>query len=111
VKLGAPRIIDDLCVVGFDVGGTPQPFLNYLENYNELLPDIPLRLRIGGNSVDSSIFDESQTQFSIPSDSSTNADDQPVSYGPLVFKVMDAVAERLGGVDYLFGEFIIPSSN
>lgn len=86
---------------------TPQPFLNYLANYNELLPEIPFRLRIGGNSIDSSVFNASQTQISIPITSGSNADDQPVTYGPLVFKVMDAVARRLGSVEYLFGEPLI----
>ena len=54
--------------------------------------------------MDSSIFKENQTQFSIFTDPNANWNDQPVDYGPLVFKVMDAVSKRLGGVEYLIGE-------
>ena len=54
--------------------------------------------------MDSSIFKENQTQFSIFADPGANSNDQPVDYGPLVFKVMDAVSKRLGGVEYLIGE-------
>ena len=54
--------------------------------------------------MDSSIFKQNQTQFSIFTDPNANWNDQPVDYGPLVFKVMDAVSKRLGGVEYLIGE-------
>ena len=54
--------------------------------------------------MDSSIFNETQTQFSVFTDPNANWNDQPVNYGPLVFKVMDAVGKHLGGVEYLIGE-------
>lgn len=54
--------------------------------------------------MDSSTFNESQTQFSVFTNPNANSNDQPVNYGPLVFKVMDAVGQRLGGVEYLIGE-------
>lgn len=54
--------------------------------------------------MDSSTFDENQTQFSVFTDPTANSNDQPVDYGPLVFKVMRALSERLGGVEYLIGE-------
>lgn len=53
--------------------------------------------------MDSSTFNESQTQFSVFTNPSANWNDQPVNYGPLVFKVMDAVGKRLGGAEYLIG--------
>lgn len=53
--------------------------------------------------MDSSTFNKSQTQFSAFTDPNANWNDQPVDYGPLVFKVMDAVSKRLGGVEYLIG--------
>ena len=93
-----------LLEVGTDETNAPQPFLNHLSNFEELLSAVPLRFRIGGNSMDSSTFNESQTQFSVFTDPNANANDQPVNYGPLVFKVMDAVGKRLGGVEYLIGE-------
>lgn len=54
--------------------------------------------------MDSSIFKENQTEFSIFTDPNANGNDQPVDYGPLVFKVMQAVSKRLGGAEYLIGE-------
>ena len=56
--------------------------------------------------MDSSTFSVNQTQFSVFTDPNANWNDQPVNYGPLVFKVMDAVGKRLGGVEYLIGESI-----
>jgi len=56
--------------------------------------------------MDSSTFKEDQTEFSIFTDPDANWNNQPVDYGPLVFKVMDAVGKRLGGVEYLIGESI-----
>jgi len=54
--------------------------------------------------MDSSTFDENQTQFSVFTDPAANSNDQPVDYGPLGFKVMRALSQRLGGVEYLIGE-------
>lgn len=54
--------------------------------------------------MDSSTFNESQTAFSVFTDPNANANDQPVNYGPLVFKVLDAVGKRLGGAEYVIGE-------
>ena len=53
--------------------------------------------------MDSSTFNESQTQFSVFTNPSANWNDQPVNYGTLVFKVADAVGKRLGGAEYLIG--------
>ena len=54
--------------------------------------------------MDSSTFDENQTQFSVFADPAANPNDQPVDFGPLVFKVMRALSQRLGGVEYLIGK-------
>lgn len=56
--------------------------------------------------MDSSTFNETQTQFSVFTDPNANWNDQPVNYGPLVFRVMDTVSKRLGGVEYLIGESV-----
>lgn len=58
--------------------------------------------------MDSSIFNETQTQFSVFTDPNANWNDQPVNYGPLVFMVMDTVSKRLGGAEYLIGESVTP---
>jgi len=53
--------------------------------------------------MDSSVFKKNQTEFSVFTDTGANLNDQPVNYGPLVFKVLGAVSKRLGGVEYLLG--------
>jgi len=54
--------------------------------------------------MDSSTFDENQTQFLVFAGPAASPNDQPVDYGPLVFKVMRALSQRLGGVEYLIGK-------
>jgi hypothetical protein len=61
--------------------------------------------------MDSSIFNETQTQFSVFTDPNANWNDQPVNYGPPVFEVMGTVGKRLGGVEYLIGESVTPGKN
>jgi len=56
--------------------------------------------------MDSSTFDENQTQFSVIAGPAASPNDQPVDFGPLVFKVMRALSQRLGGVEYLIGEIV-----
>ena len=72
--------------------------------FEEMLSAIPLRLRIGGDSMDSSTFVANQTQFSIFINPNANPNDQSVDFGPIVFNVLDAVSKSLGGVEYLIGE-------
>lgn len=54
--------------------------------------------------MDSSTFVQNQTTFSTFANPAANSNDQPVDYGPLVFKVMHAVSQRLAGVEYLIGK-------
>ena len=60
--------------------------------------------------MDSSVFMENQTEFTVPINSGNNSNDQPVDFGPLVFKVLHDVSNRLGGVEYLIGEPETPPS-
>ena len=54
--------------------------------------------------MDSSTFDQNLTQFSVFTDPAASPNDQPVDFGPLVFKVMHALSQRLGGIEYLIGK-------
>ncbi|KAI0082446.1 glycoside hydrolase family 79 protein [Panus rudis PR-1116 ss-1] len=79
----------------------PLPFINYLSSIKS--PDRPVRLRLGGNSMDSSTYVPTQqeiTQFTNPN---ANSNDQPVNYGPALFDVMNKVSDSVGGAEYLIG--------
>ncbi|KAF9645827.1 glycoside hydrolase family 79 protein [Thelephora ganbajun] len=88
---------------GSDVNSIPTPFLNYLKVYEAYLPSIPLRLRIGGNSVDISTYVKSQTQFLNVTDPGAQKDHIPVTFGPTLLNVMSKVGKDIGGAEYLMG--------
>lgn len=64
----------------------------------------PLRLRIGGNSMDSSTYIPEQTSPMVQlTDPGANANNQPVKYGPMLWDVLKKVATDIGGAEYLIG--------
>ncbi|EPQ59016.1 hypothetical protein GLOTRDRAFT_70128 [Gloeophyllum trabeum ATCC 11539] len=80
----------------------PAPFLAYLA---ALSSTAPLRLRLGGNSMDDSSFLPAQSSplinFTNPQ---ANANDQPVTFGPPLFALLSTVAGSVrGGAQYLLG--------
>ncbi|TFY75759.1 hypothetical protein EWM64_g8253 [Hericium alpestre] len=89
---------------GNDSSSTPQPVLNYLTALNMAnATGFPYRLRIGGNSMDSSTFVPSQTgQFLNFTDPNANFNDQPVTYGPVFFEILNKVSDSIGA-EYLLG--------
>jgi hypothetical protein len=90
-------------LVGNDTNSIPDPIVNYLTAYKSLLSDIPLKVRIGGNSMDSSQFVPNQTDILTFTDPNANSNDQPVKYGPTVFDVINKVNADVGGIEYLVG--------
>ena len=89
-----------------DVNSTPTPFLNYLKAYVAYLPSIPLRLRVGGNSMDVSTYIKSQTQFLNITDPNAQKDHIPVDFGPTLLYVLSQVGKDIGGVEYIMGELL-----
>ncbi|KAF8897700.1 hypothetical protein BD779DRAFT_1465824 [Infundibulicybe gibba] len=66
----------------------------------------PLRLRVGGNSMDSSIYKPEQVPPAPMVQlvgTNANANNQPVTYGPGLWEVMKKVADDLGGAEYFIG--------
>ena len=61
------------------------------------------RIRIGGNSMDDSIFNSSQSQMIVNLTTSSNSNDIPVSYGPVLYDVLASIASSIGGAEYLIG--------
>ncbi|KAG6903474.1 hypothetical protein C0995_005497 [Termitomyces sp. Mi166 len=91
-------------LVGNDTSTIPPTILNYLSAIRGRTGDSPLRLRVGGNSMDSSVYmPELATPMLQNTSTAANANNQPVNYGPMLWKVMKKVADDIGGAEYLIG--------
>ncbi|KAF5338425.1 hypothetical protein D9758_012241 [Tetrapyrgos nigripes] len=90
---------------GNDTSTIPQPMLNYLSGLRALNgPSHPIRIRVGGNSADTSTYMPNQTSpMVVLTDPNANANYQPVSYGPMLWQVLNQVAKDVGGAQYLIG--------
>lgn len=95
-------ILDE--IVGNDTSTIPPTLINYLTALRSRTDNNPLRMRIGGNSLDSSTYDSSLASPMIQITSGpVNANDQPVTYGPVLWDVLDKVSSDIGGAYYLIG--------
>jgi hypothetical protein len=57
--------------------------INYLAGIRALTGDVPVRIRVGGNSADISTYVESQTSpMAVLNNPNAIADDQRVNFGP-----------------------------
>ena len=95
-----------LHTVGNDTSTTPQPVLNYLDNVRPA-NNRPFRIRIGGNSMDSSTYVPSQQGIVAFENPAANSNDQSVDYGPELFDVMNGVSKQIGGAQYLIGTLTV----
>ena len=83
----------------------PQPVVRYLSALHAHGSGKPVRIRLGGNSMDSSTYVPGQQGSLIQfTDPGANVNDQPVDFGPQLFDVMNAMNEDVGGISYLIGE-------
>ncbi|KAI0772045.1 glycoside hydrolase family 79 protein [Trametes elegans] len=81
----------------------PQPVLKYFSDLHARGSGKPLRLRLGGNSMDSSTYVPNQQEIIQFTDPNANSNDQPVNYGPQLWEVMKGVSSAVGGAQYLIG--------
>ncbi|TCD70439.1 hypothetical protein EIP91_003520 [Steccherinum ochraceum] len=88
---------------GNDSNTVPQPFIEYMTALHQRGSNQPVRLRLGGNSMDSSTYVPDQQQIIQFTDPNADFDDQPVTYGEQLFEVMNAVSDKIGGAKYLIG--------
>jgi len=88
---------------GNDSNTVPAPMIQYLTALHERGSDRPVRLRLGGNSMDSSTYVPDQKDIIEFTDPTANSNDQPVNYGEQLFQVMNAVSDKVGGAQYLVG--------
>lgn len=97
-------------LVGDDTSSIPNTMINYLTALRSRMGQNHLKIRIGGNSMDSSDYVPEQTTPMVQLIGGyVNFDDQPVKYGPMLWDVMKQVASKTGGIDYLIGACALPS--
>jgi len=97
---------------GNDTSSLPPTIVNYLSTLRSRVGSGPLRIRIGGNSMDSSNYIPSQGSPMIQMlGNAANSNDQPVNYGPGLWDVMDKVASDIGGASYLIGLSLLDPNN
>lgn len=89
------------------VGGeTPTTMANAMKNY---LANVrarmtnPLRIRIGGNGMDSSTYVPNQKNMITETDPDAYYNDIPVDFGPVFFNVLNAMADAVGSMEYIIG--------
>ncbi|EIM85606.1 uncharacterized protein STEHIDRAFT_99214 [Stereum hirsutum FP-91666 SS1] len=88
---------------GNDTSSTPAPVQNYFTTLRNFTSgDYPLRLRIGGNSMDSATYNASQSPILISTDPNANPNDEIVDFGPVFFDVIDKIGQEFNA-QYLLG--------
>ena len=95
---------------GNDTSSIPEPMLNYLSALHQRGSGRPVRLRLGGNSMDSSTYVPGQPQIIQFTDPNANVNDQPVNYGSTLFDVMKQTSDKIGA-QWLIGTPYSPPVN
>lgn len=88
---------------GNDTSTIPPTIITYLSALRSRVGNNPFRIRIGGNSMDSSIYVPTQTSPMTQPIASSNSNDQSVTFGPVLWDVLDKVGSAIGGATYLIG--------
>lgn len=80
----------------------PNAMQNYLSNLRARLYN-PLRIRVGGNSMDASTYVPAQKNMITLTDSSAYFNDEPTDFGPVLFEVMNAMSAKVGSMQFIIG--------
>lgn len=80
----------------------PDAMQNYLSNLRARISH-PLRIRVGGNSMDSSTYNSSKTDNMLTITDSSYYNDMPVTFGPVLWDVMNAMADQVGEMQFMVG--------
>ncbi|KAF7377360.1 Glyco-hydro-79C domain-containing protein [Mycena sanguinolenta] len=87
---------------GNDTQHISTPMLNYLANIKARTGNNPIRIRIGGNSADTSPYVDTPSSPMVQLENGTfNSNDQLVTYNPLLWTVMASVAQSVNGVSFV----------
>lgn len=96
----------ELYVLNYLWGETPttlSPSLqNYLSNIRSRMSQ-PLRIRIGGNSMDGSTYVPDQTNMISLTDPDAYYNDVPCDFGPMLFDVIKAMSGKVGSLQVILG--------
>ncbi|KAJ6519298.1 hypothetical protein C8R45DRAFT_950921 [Mycena sanguinolenta] len=87
---------------GNDTQHISTPMLNYLANIRARTGNNPIRIRIGGNSADTSPYIDTPSSPMVQLQNGTfNSNDQLVTYNPLLWTVMASVAQSVNGISFV----------
>ncbi|KAG6810265.1 hypothetical protein H0H92_012642 [Tricholoma furcatifolium] len=75
---------------------------NYLHNIIARLEN-PLRIRIGGNSMDISTYVPTLSELLVETDPDAYFNDIPVDFGPVLFDVINAMSDDVGEMQFVLG--------
>ncbi|EIN10839.1 hypothetical protein PUNSTDRAFT_85214 [Punctularia strigosozonata HHB-11173 SS5] len=97
---------------GNDTSSIPQPIRNYLSAIKVRTgSSLPVRIRLGGNSMDSSTYVPDQSTMLVFTDPTANFNDQPVNFGPVLYDVMKQVSDDVDGISYVVGLSLLESND
>ncbi|THU93554.1 hypothetical protein K435DRAFT_757342 [Dendrothele bispora CBS 962.96] len=81
----------------------PAAVQNYMSNLNARMSN-PLRIRVGGNAMDGSTYVPNKTdEMLILIDPEAYFNDIPVEFGPILFDVMNMMADKAGEMEFVIG--------
>ncbi|KAI5122396.1 hypothetical protein M0805_002947 [Coniferiporia weirii] len=80
----------------------PNAMKNYLSNIRARMTN-PLRIRIGGNSMDGSTYVPNQKDMITLPDGDAYYNDVPCDFGDLFFDVLNAMADTVGEMQFIIG--------
>jgi hypothetical protein len=75
---------------------------NYLANLRARMKN-PLRIRIGGNSMDDSVYVANQSDMITITNPNAYFNDIPVDFGPVFWEVLNAMSDRVGEMQFIIG--------
>lgn len=84
--------------------------MNYLSNIRARM-NSPLRIRVGGNSMDVSTYVPDQTEMIKLTDPNAYYNDVPCDFGPTLFDVMNTLADTVGEMQFIIGLSMLDPSD
>jgi hypothetical protein len=75
---------------------------NYLANIKARIKT-PLRVRVGGNSMDDSVYVPNQSNMITITNTNAYFNDVPVNFGPVFWEVLNSMSDRVGEMQFIIG--------
>lgn len=87
---------------GNTVDTIPSAMLNYMSNIRQRITN-SMRIRVGGSGMDSSTYDPDLAPMLKLTDPDAYFNNIPVDFGPTLFDIMNAMADRVGSMQFTIG--------